>query len=191
VNPIHILITIYILGHAYDNHHSDLYLTIADMIVIAFYFLLRPGEYMGTTTDDTHFRLHDAGLYIGGRNLDTTTVSMAELNSTTSASYKFTTQTNRTRDEKLVQGRKSIYLCCPVKATIQRFKHHHHHLQKSKQNAPIAAYYRTNWCTAIKPKDITDVLHQAMTANYHRVGVSASEYQRQILARWWCHVDAL
>jgi hypothetical protein len=99
VKPIPILITIYILVQAFDNHHSYSDLAIIDMIVIAFYFILRPGEYTGTTTDDTPFCLQDVGLYIGGHKLDTITASM---DSATSVSYKFTTQKNGTHDEKLV-----------------------------------------------------------------------------------------
>jgi hypothetical protein len=78
-----------------------------------------------------------------------------------------------------VQGRIGSGLCCPVKATVRRIKHHR--LHKSKANIPIASYYRTSWRTAIKPKDIMDVLHQAMPANFHRTGVHASEVSARSL----------
>jgi hypothetical protein len=137
VKPIPIII-IYILAQAYDNHRSDSDLAVADMIVIAFFFLLRPGEYTGTTSYDAPFRLQDVNLYIGGRKLDSATASLAELHAATSVSYKFTTQKNGIRDEKLVQGRSGSGLCFPVKATVLRIKHHQ--LHKSKPNVPIASY---------------------------------------------------
>jgi hypothetical protein len=72
-----------------------------------------------------------------------------------------------------VQGRSGSGLCCPIRTTVCRIKHHI--LHKSKANVPIASYYRTSRRTIIKPKDISDILRQAMTANYHRTGVHAFE----------------
>ena len=37
----------------------------ADMIIIAFFFLLRPGEYTGTKSDSSPFRLSDATFSVG------------------------------------------------------------------------------------------------------------------------------
>jgi hypothetical protein len=91
VKPIPIIIIMYILAQAYDNHRSDSDLAIADTIVIAFFFLLRPGEYTGTTIDDATFRLEDVHLYIGGRKLNINTASLAELDAASSVSYKLTT----------------------------------------------------------------------------------------------------
>jgi hypothetical protein len=179
VKPIPIIIILYILAQAYDDRRSESDLAVADMIVIAFFFLLRPGEYTGTTNDDAPFRLEDVHLYIGARKLDSNTASLAEFDAASSVSYRFTSQKNGIRDEKLVQGRSGSGLCCPVKATVRRIKHHR--LHKSKPNAPLASYYRTNRRTAIKPKDVTDVLRQAMTANFHRTGVHASEVSARSL----------
>jgi hypothetical protein len=165
VKPIPIIIIRYILAQAYDNHHLESDLAIADMIVIAFFFLLRLGQYTGTSSDDAPFFLEDVQLYIGGRKLDSHTASLAELDAASSVSYKLTTQKNGIHDEKLVQGRSGSGLCCPVKATFRRIKHHR--LHKSKANVPLASYYQTSWRTVIKLKDITDVLRQAMTANFH------------------------
>ena len=46
-------------------------LATADCLTIAFYFLLRPGEYAGLpkTAADDLFRLQDVGLWVGGRQL--------------------------------------------------------------------------------------------------------------------------
>ena len=42
---------------------------VANMICIAFFYCMRPGEYIGTTTDDQAFALEDITLYIGARRL--------------------------------------------------------------------------------------------------------------------------
>jgi hypothetical protein len=49
------------------------------MIVIAFFFVLCPGEYTGTTTDDAFLCMQDVSLYIGVRRLDTMPASHVEL----------------------------------------------------------------------------------------------------------------
>jgi hypothetical protein len=58
--------------HAYHatTISTDAAKAIGDMTVIAFYYLLRPGEYTGTTTDDAAFRLQDLQLFIGDRFVD-------------------------------------------------------------------------------------------------------------------------
>jgi hypothetical protein len=121
VKPIPILIIIYILAQAYDNQHNEPELAIANMITIALLFLLCPGEFTGTSSDDAPFRLQDVGLYIGPRKLDVTRASDAELNSATSVSCTFTTQKNGGKDEKVVQGPSGNGLCCPIRASIRRF----------------------------------------------------------------------
>jgi hypothetical protein len=61
------------------------------MIAITFFFLLRPGEYTGTTSDDTLFRIQDVHLYIGTRRLDTMICTDADINAAMLVSYTFTT----------------------------------------------------------------------------------------------------
>jgi hypothetical protein len=104
VKPIPITIILYILAHAFGVARNEEDIAISDMIAIAFFFLLGPGEYTGTTADDTPFRLEDVALYICDRQLDVMTASTAELDAAISVSYKLTTQKNGTRDEKIVQG---------------------------------------------------------------------------------------
>jgi hypothetical protein len=61
------MIILYILAQAFGVNRNEEDLAIADMITISFFFLLRPGEYMGTIVDDTAFLLEDVALYIRDR----------------------------------------------------------------------------------------------------------------------------
>jgi hypothetical protein len=54
-----------IISLAFSDHPSDAIHAIVDMTIIAFFYLLRPGEYTGTTSDDTAFRLCDLQMWIG------------------------------------------------------------------------------------------------------------------------------
>jgi hypothetical protein len=89
---------------AYNEARAIATTAITDMMCITFFFLLGPGEYTGTTSDDTPFRLENVGIYIRDLKLDLFQCSDAELDTATSVSYTFTTQKNGTRDEKLVHG---------------------------------------------------------------------------------------
>eukprot|EP00979_Chaetoceros_neogracilis_P017656 scaffold10260_cov266-Chaetoceros_neogracile.AAC.69 len=49
------------------------------MIIIAFFFFPRPGDYTNITFDTTPFTLNDIQLFIGGRSLHIPTSSDAEI----------------------------------------------------------------------------------------------------------------
>jgi hypothetical protein len=82
VKPVPIIIIVYILQMVYKAFCDVAYLAIADMICIAFFFLLRPGEFMSTTLDDTPFHLQDVGI-IRDRKLDLFQCSDSDLDAAT------------------------------------------------------------------------------------------------------------
>jgi hypothetical protein len=125
------------LNLAHGVSRQDDEQAISDMIAIAFYFLLRPGEYTGTTTDDAFFCMLDVSFYIGAIRLDTMLASPAGLQAATSVAYTFTTQKNGKRGENIIHSRSGNALCCPVCASIRRVKHMR--LHGAKSTAPIAA----------------------------------------------------
>jgi hypothetical protein len=67
-------------------------MAIADMIALAFFFLLRPGEYTGTKSDTTPFRIQDVQLWIGRQRLDLDTALDSDIATATFYSHTFTTQ---------------------------------------------------------------------------------------------------
>jgi hypothetical protein len=72
------------LNLAHGTCRKDDEQAIGDMIAITFFFLLRPGEYMGTTTDDAFLCMQDIIFYIRARRLHTMSASPAELHAATS-----------------------------------------------------------------------------------------------------------
>ncbi|EJK57071.1 hypothetical protein THAOC_22925, partial [Thalassiosira oceanica] len=72
-----------------------------DMIILAFFFLLRPGEYTDNSkeSESEPFRLEDIQLFVDGRRLDIMTCSHSELMQATFGSLTFTTQKNGVRGE--------------------------------------------------------------------------------------------
>jgi hypothetical protein len=117
VKPVPIIVIIYILQKAFGDLPLPNRQAVADMCTIAFYFLLRPGEYTGTTSDDTPFRLQYVALHVGTRRLDNMLASLPDIQAADSVSYTFTTQKNGTNGEILTHGLRGDALACPVKAT--------------------------------------------------------------------------
>jgi hypothetical protein len=75
---------------------------VADMIIIAFFFLLRPGEYTDSPSDTTPFTLGDVQLFIGPTRINLDTASDNEIRMARSASLTFTTLVTNGGDFVLV-----------------------------------------------------------------------------------------
>ncbi|KAI2502175.1 hypothetical protein MHU86_12311 [Fragilaria crotonensis] len=93
-----------------------------DCLLLAYYFLLRPGEYSGhpRTTEDDLFRLQDVGVMIGHRRLAPLTCPIPDLLATTFVSLTFTSQKNGVRGETIGHGRSGHPTLCPVHALVGR-----------------------------------------------------------------------
>jgi len=170
---------LYLLRVSHTIARQPAQIAIADLITIAFFFLLRPEEYTGTVTDDRPFHLCDAALHLGKRRLDHSTATIAELQAATACSYTFTTQKNGIRGEVITHGRSGHPLCCPVTATIRRILYHQQH--NTAQDKPLASYYRNNRLVTIKAKDVTDQLRSAATTNVQATGLAPNEMSARSL----------
>ena len=94
----------------------------ADTLTVGFFYLLRPGEYLGNPNDltDDLFRLRDLSLWVGSRALDHLTCPLPKLRSATFASLTFTRQKNGVRGEKIGHGRSGHPHLCPVLCLVAR-----------------------------------------------------------------------
>ncbi len=101
------------LSSANDSLHQ----ATTDMIILAFFFLLRPGEY--TDNDNTPFCLKDAQLFIGPCCLNLQISSMAELTQACFGSLTFTDQKNGVRGKVIGQALMGNCCVCPVKALVR------------------------------------------------------------------------
>jgi len=136
-------------------------LAVADMITIAFYFLLRPGEYTGNPSDTTPFRLRDVALFVGAVRLDLRTASNQDIATATFATLEFTTQKNGVRGEVVGLGRSGDPHFCPVAALTSRVLHLKQHGAPSDTN--LAMYhYNIRW-QPVRPSDVTHALRLAAT----------------------------
>jgi hypothetical protein len=105
-----------------EQEHSAWADAIADCLILGFYFLLRPGEYLGVPNDTTDnlFRLRDLTLWVGSRALDLASSSITELQAATFAALTFTRQKNGVRNETIGHGRSGHRRLCPVLCLVAR-----------------------------------------------------------------------
>ena len=129
------------------------------MITLAFFFLLRPGEYTGHTANAKPFRLCDVRLRRGGTWLDVLTCPIHLLHQADYVTLEFTDQKNSVKGEVIGHGRSHHPACCPVSAAVRRIQHLRHH--NSPPTAPLASYYTTQWLR-VRPAHITKALRAAV-----------------------------
>ena len=91
-------------------------LAIVNLIWIAFFFLMRPGEFCDSGRDSHPFLIRDVTFHAGNTKLDTLRSSEAALRSATFVTLTFTTQKSGVRGEKIGHGRSGSSLACAVTA---------------------------------------------------------------------------
>jgi hypothetical protein len=128
------------------------------MICLAFFFLLRPGEYTGTPSETTPFTLQDIQCWVGQQRYLATTIPLDELPRLTFVTLTFTTQKNGVRGEVIGLGRSGNPALCPVMTLARRIAHLRTHHAPPTQ--PLASYYKplSPAIHLIKLSDITAAL---------------------------------
>jgi len=139
---------------------------IADMIILAFFFLLRPGEYTisASKKDSAPFRSMDVCLRRGNTYIDIMNCALVELNTADFCSLTFSTQKNGVKNEKILgHVRSGHHLCCLVTVIIHRVKHLR--ACNAPPETPLSMYFSTtsNRWFKTQSKDITASLRQAVT----------------------------
>ena len=154
---------------------------VADMIIIAFFFLLRPGEYTDSASDTTPFTLGDVQMFIADRRLDLAADSDATILQARSASLTFTTQKNGVENEVIRLGLSGHNYLCLVRAVGRRVCHLRSH--GAPPSTPLARVYtgpggRTS---GIKPSHITNTLRTAVSIIGADLGFLPSEVSARSL----------
>ena len=179
--PISVIRRISIIAQHLDSS-STLLRAAADMIIIAFFYLLRPGEYTDSPSDTVPFTFEDVQLSIGQQRLNLLTCPLAELREARFASLTFTNQKNGVRGEVIGLGRSGDPFICPVLAIIRRIIHLREH--SAPLSTPLARVYHTNSTISkrtVTPKLITKTLRDAVTYLGPNLGFLASDVSARSL----------
>ena len=179
VKPVPIPVIRRILMVALSSN-TPLNLGIADMIVIAFFFLLRPGEYAISNAESSPFEFKDVQLFRGQLRLNLPTATAAEFNTATFASLTFDKQKNGVRGEVVGHGPSGAIDLCPVRAIARRVLHLRQH--NAPPSTPLAhVYTANNEVVSIKPSDITSAIKLAVRFLGPSIGFLPSDVSARCL----------
>ncbi|KAL7454161.1 hypothetical protein ACHAWC_006751, partial [Mediolabrus comicus] len=152
---------------------------ISDMITLAFFFLLRPGEYVDTNSDSTPFTLADVSLYLGDTYLDLTSATDQQLLTATRVTLTFTTQKNGVRGEVIGLCSSGDPLLCPVRAAARRIIYLRNH--NAPPGTPLARLFTqgSDDITSINARNITRTIQQAVKS----IGINLGFLPSDVTAR--------
>jgi hypothetical protein len=141
------------------------------MIIIGFYFLLRPGEYAATQNPDVApFRLSNVRLFRHECRLDVLTAPSWDVHSAKFVGLEFSTQKNGVKGEIIGLGRSGHQTFCPVKAIVNRVLHLRQH------NAPLQTtlytYYHASHTHVITTTHLTNTLRSIVQSFVARFGLT-------------------
>jgi hypothetical protein len=153
-----------------------------DMIVIAFFFLLRAGEYSSSSSESAApFRLSDVELLRGEVRLDLMNAPPHLLLSATTSYLIFTTQKNGVRNEKIGHGVTGHHIINPTTALARRVLHLR--ANYAPQDTPLSSHYTNGVLHQLTPHDITAHLRhlaQIWGAPYGFASQQASSHSLRI-----------
>jgi len=159
---------------------------LADLIILAFFYLLRPGEYtLSLAPESAPFRLQDVHLFRGSLKLNVFTTSEADLGTATFCGLEFSTQKNCVKGEVIGLGLSRHPDWCPVRATVRLV------VRLRRANAPphtpLHAYlHHGRWC-GVTSANITAHLRIAVAA----IGAGYGLHPADICARALCCSGAM
>lgn len=151
----------------------------ADMIIIAFFYLLRPGEYTDSPSDTTPFSLNDVQLMLGSRRLDIFTCPINLLREARGGSLTFTTQKNGVPNEVIRLNRSGDSFLCPVLAIVRRVIHLREN--NAPLYTPLGRVFTTNGVQHVTPTLITQTLRDAVKFLGPELGFLPSEVSARSL----------
>ena len=119
VKPIPVQVLLQLAYVAAASNDQELQ-AVADMIIIEFFFLLRPGDYTGTKSDSAPFSLSNVTFIVGRTVFDTATATNNKLAAATFVILIFTTHKNGVRGEQIGHGAIGDPLIRPKEALRRR-----------------------------------------------------------------------
>ena len=155
--PLRVIRTLMFISENTDNPHVK---ATADMILIAFYFLLRPGEYTASPSDTQPFDFRSVQLFLRPTHLDITTDTNDQLCCATFASLTFDSQKNGVQGEVIGLGLSGNPTLCPVKSIVRRVTHLRKH--QASPHTPLSLCYSANCWRPVTPTHVSAMLNNTV-----------------------------
>eukprot|EP00536_Pseudo-nitzschia_multiseries_P004927 jgi/Psemu1/11292/gm1.11292_g len=181
VKPVPITLVMHALWFAYYDSLSPPHQAIANMICIAFFFCLRPGEYTGTTRDDQAFSLQDVAFYLGSHIVHHDG-PVHELQVATPVTLTFTTEKSGDKGEVVAHARSGDSLYCPIVPCVRQVLHLRSCCPPSSPFSPtlkLASYFDNGVLTLVRAATVTSSMRVYAQILYIPL---ASPLQQSLLA---------
>lgn len=175
-------VPIQVIQHAHalaQSAPSAANLAVANMILIAFFFLMRPGEHT-ITKENTPFKLKDIQFHVGVQRYNASIIPLALLATASFVTFTYDTQKNAVRGEAVGLGRSGQGACCPVAATAQRVQHLREH--NAAPDTPLGTYYNpTGISKTVTSDNITVTLRFSLQTFGQTLGINPSDISARSL----------
>jgi hypothetical protein len=156
---------------------DEVSLALLDLMWIAFFFLLRPGEYLQPARDSHPVCLQNVQLWCQSAHIDLLRCDPAQLLAATFVSLTFNTQKNGRRGEPIGHGRSGHPVACPVLAVARRIQY----LRKffATSATPLCSIGAS--LTPITPSQLTALLRTAVTYSSIPLGIAPTDINAKSL----------
>ena len=150
---------------------DPLHAAVGDLVIIAFYFLLRPGEYTFSPPAERKqtipFRHCDIYLWENNRLLDASLPENVLLRRCTGATLQIINQKSGRKAQRVshsaIPTSHTAVLSCPVRALIRRLKHVQRY--SADTTLQLGSYFTTKGqLRTVRPRTITNALRVAVSA---------------------------
>ena len=156
------------------TQHSAVHNALADMIILAFCFLLHPGEYVLSNSEyAAPFHLQEVHLFSGNFKLDLLHTPKATLWGTTYVGLEFMNKKNGVKGKIIGLGKSGSDVWCPVLASIHCIIALHH--DNAKLTTTLHAYKCNDQWWGIAASHITSQVHAAAQAMGTQYGINAPD----------------
>jgi hypothetical protein len=170
VKPLPIMV-LHTASHLALRAGDDTSLALLDLMWIAFFFLLRPGEYLQPAPDSHPIRLQDVRLWSHSNHLDISTCDPQQLLSATFVSITFDRQKNGRRGEPIGHGTSGHPTACPVLAVARRVRYLRTY--NAPLNTPLCAVGPSLTCMVSAP--LTTLLRRAIAEISTPLGIASTD----------------
>jgi hypothetical protein len=145
---------------------------IADMCIIGFFFLCRPGEFVETPNSDSlsrPFRLEDVEFLVQQRGYRGNVIPLAALASARAATLWYNNQKNGVRGQGVTMGASGDPHVCPVRTLARRIRHLRDN--NAAADTPIYSFWEDGQRSEVYSVHVTHALRLAAAALLPELGI--------------------
>jgi hypothetical protein len=173
--PIQILRHAQAIASAANTPHC---LAIIDLAWLAYFFLLRPGEYC-CSSDSLPLRLNSIQLLHDTTEIPHLICPLGELDRANYVKLTFDNQKNRIRGEIVAHGRSGDPIACPVATVIRRVTHLRQH--GANHQTPLYQYVAVVRWNSIRSDAITATLRRSALCLGNALGIKPADINARAL----------